>query len=55
MIENILQQLDDKDRQKLMVAFKGGFSQIIFYKDNHFIGVNIESTNRLIILKQVGD
>ena len=41
MIKDILEKLEPKIKDQLMVAFEEGFTQIIEYDKDQYIGVNV--------------
>ena len=54
MIKDILDTLQDEQRNQLMYAFEQGFTQIIIYEPGKFIGVNVQNVGNLDLVNQEG-
>ena len=55
MIQRILNNLSDNQREQLMYAFEQGFAQYLELDDSKFIGVYINHLSYLQILESEGD
>ena len=53
MIKEIVEQLSDIDKQRLMCACEGDFSQEISLDDGTFIGMNVYVTDSIEVIEQI--
>jgi len=54
MISEIYEQLDDAEKQRLMIGFENEFAQHVELPEGKFIGVNMSEDKKFNILEQSG-
>lgn len=54
MIRELIEKLDPRERQRLMIGFENEFSQHVELPDGKFIGVNMPEDEKFDILEQTG-
>lgn len=54
MIRELIDNLDDSERQRLMIGFENEFAQHVELPEGKFVGVNITGDAKFNILEQTG-
>jgi len=55
MLKDTLAKLEPAQRQQLMYCFEEGITQVVFYADGKFIGVNVRPSADFKLIEVAGD
>ena len=54
-ISEILKTIPERERARLNTAFESGFSQMVIYKENQYVGVYVDGLPNLVVEQKAGN